>query len=269
MSESPINWLEEAIEDEYIYYFNHTDFNDFVKIDQGGFGEVYKAWWEDCNLIVALKSLKSNCNLKLIQEIKILKKNNIHPNIIHLYGVTKDLSSGNYKMHTKNILVDDRGTMLISDFGHSIHINDSNSIEEIYAMPAFTDPQCLMGLENRLTKTSDIYSLGVIFWEISSGKEPFENRKALEIIPLICQGKREEPIENMPKTYIDLYECCWDQNQKNRPEAKIIMNELDIIEQQLLIIWVIYLYVVMGEIMEQCHQQDYVTCMTYKTKAKS
>ncbi|KAF0562321.1 kinase-like protein [Gigaspora margarita] len=130
-------------------------------------------------------------------------------------------------LHTKNILVDDRGTMLISDFGHSIHVDDSNSIEEIYAMPPFTDPQCLMGLKNKLTKKSDIYSLGVIFWEISSGKVPFENKTIHEIIPLICQGKREAPIENTPIDYIELYERCWDQDPINRPEINTIVNELD------------------------------------------
>ncbi|CAG8636858.1 14545_t:CDS:2, partial [Gigaspora rosea] len=89
MGETPINWLDKAISNEYIHYFNHNDLTDFMKIDQGGSGEVYKAWWEDCNLMVALKSLKSNCNLKFIQEIKILKNNKFHPNIIRLYGVTK------------------------------------------------------------------------------------------------------------------------------------------------------------------------------------
>ncbi|RIB25915.1 kinase-like domain-containing protein [Gigaspora rosea] len=117
-------------------------------------------------------------------------------------------------LHTKNILVDDRGRMLISDFGHSIHVNDSNSIEEICGMPAFTDPH---------------------------GKEPFENKIANEMISLIYQRKIEAPIENTPNTYIDLYERCWDQNPINRPEAKTIMNELDIIEKQLLMIWIKYL----------------------------
>ncbi|PKY55929.1 hypothetical protein RhiirA4_475788 [Rhizophagus irregularis] len=47
-------------------------------------------------------------------------------------------------------------------------------------------------------KKSDIYSLGVLFWEITSGRPPF--------------FKKEEPIEGTLLEYSQLYQKCWDRD---------------------------------------------------------
>src|SRR4051794_10110032 len=54
--------------------------------------------------------------------------------------------------------------------------------------------------------TSDIYSVGVLLWEISSGQTPFKDDVhdiglALEII----EGLRETPAPDTPKDYIKIY----------------------------------------------------------------
>ncbi|CAG8799243.1 20020_t:CDS:2, partial [Dentiscutata erythropus] len=45
--------------------------------------------WEDCDLTVALKILKTDNDYKFTQELKILNNNSNHSNIIGLYGITK------------------------------------------------------------------------------------------------------------------------------------------------------------------------------------
>jgi hypothetical protein len=52
-----------------------------------------------------------------------------------------------------------------------------------------------------------VYSVGVLFWEISSGQKPFKSygmpypRLILEIL----NGKRETPISGTPIDYINIY----------------------------------------------------------------
>ncbi|PKB92052.1 hypothetical protein RhiirA5_446240, partial [Rhizophagus irregularis] len=65
-------------------------------------------------------------------------------------------------------------------------------------------------------KKSDIYSIGVLFWEISSGKPPFhEENYKIGLIYDISQGRREEIISVTPNDYSTLYTECWNNDRVN------------------------------------------------------
>ncbi|CAB4416074.1 unnamed protein product [Rhizophagus irregularis] len=76
-------------------------------------------------------------------------------------------------LHAKNILVNDN-TLMIADLGLSKQTTvDVTSISKIYGMPAYVEPQCYKTDNYVRNKKSDVYSLGVLLWEISSGYPPF------------------------------------------------------------------------------------------------
>ena len=56
-------------------------------------------------------------------------------------------------------------------------------------------------------KFSDVYSIGVLFWEISSGHRPFKNRDYRDpnLLIEIITGLRETPVPDTPNDYIELY----------------------------------------------------------------
>ncbi|RHZ82457.1 hypothetical protein Glove_109g150 [Diversispora epigaea] len=131
-------------------------------------------------------------------------------------------------LHSKNVLVH-KGKLLITDLGIS-KLLDSNSNSFGGGMCAYSDPKYLRDLTYKRSKASDIYSLGVLFWELSSGRPPFNNLPSLEIYRLIISGKREQPVNGTPEDYIEIYSNAWKDNPEQRPIIEDIYDSLENIQ---------------------------------------
>src|SRR4051812_38057662 len=95
-------------------------------------------------------------------------------------------------------------------------------------MFAYTNPECLRNqMEYKRNKASDIYSLGVLFWELSSGRLLFNNVPNLEIYRKVTSGEREKPINETPKDYINIYSSAWENDPNQRPTIKNIFDSLE------------------------------------------
>src|SRR6185295_17884073 len=69
----------------------------------------------------------------------------------------------------------------------------------------------------KLQKSSDIYSLGVIFWQIFSGRNPFEHEtRNMDLFEDIRIGKREKAVKNVSNRLVQLYETCWHSDPNSR-----------------------------------------------------
>lgn len=122
--------------------------------------------------------------------------------------------------------------ILIADFGLARKVDDSfisNFDEEINTLK-YLDPQCFMQKkEVKFDKKSDIYSLGVLFWELTSGIRPFSNLECTDVIKLISQGSQEGIIPGTPLKYAALIKKCWSPEPSQRPTPDKILYDLDII----------------------------------------
>jgi hypothetical protein len=64
------NWIEEAIKNNYIKYYDYKGFSDLKEIGLGGFGRVHRAKWKNTRVILALKSLKDTVTAeKIVNEV--------------------------------------------------------------------------------------------------------------------------------------------------------------------------------------------------------
>ncbi|MDQ2921168.1 MAG: serine/threonine protein kinase, partial [Acidobacteriota bacterium] len=70
-----------------------------------------------------------------------------------------------------NVMIDENGNVRLTDFGIAGLVDESRS-EEISGTPAYMSPEQLAGRE--LTIKSDIYSLGLVVYEIFTGKKAFD-----------------------------------------------------------------------------------------------
>jgi serine/threonine protein kinase len=128
-------------------------------------------------------------------------------NILHMESVSHFI--GNKKI-----------VAYISDFGLSMAACCSYNTGEIYGAMPYIAPEVLNGKDSM---ESDIYSIGIIMWELASGKTPFAQIShdvcfALSVYDGLCP----EPTPNAPPFYLQLMQKCWHKDPSKRPKAKEI-----------------------------------------------
>ena len=84
----------------------------------------------------------------------------------------------------------------------------SKTKSELFGVVPYIDPKKFGEWTYSLNKKSDVYSIGVLLWEISKGQPPFyvEGERYDGSLALhILQGHRETTIPDTPVDYVKLY----------------------------------------------------------------
>ncbi|PKY49265.1 kinase-like protein, partial [Rhizophagus irregularis] len=121
-------------------------------------------------------------------------------------------------LHSKNIVIHENNAK-ITDFGISKNQNNQTSTAYIgnFGVVAYMEPKRLINPKFPYTKSSDIYSFGVLMWEISSGCTPFKDCDGNGLGISIYNGAREDTIPGTPEEYEILYKNCWNKEPEERP----------------------------------------------------
>ena len=79
-----------------------------------------------------------------------------------------------------NIMIDGRGHVLITDFGLAGVMGQIEGVEARNGTPGYMAPEQLSGKE--VSAQSDIYALGVVLYEMFTGKRPFNAATRAELV---------------------------------------------------------------------------------------
>ncbi|KAK8854433.1 hypothetical protein M9Y10_016995 [Tritrichomonas musculus] len=91
--------------------------------------------------------------------------------------------------------------------------------------PAYCSPEVF---KEEYSKGGDVYSFGFVVYEIVTNKIPFNEIKNINEIYTEVVNKGNRPIieESVPDCYRNLIECCWSQNENERPSFSQIIDLL-------------------------------------------
>jgi serine/threonine protein kinase len=128
-------------------------------------------------------------------------------------------------LHSGNILYSQiDNTWRITDLGFCGPADNSSTC--IYGNLPYIAPEVINGKE--YTFKSDIYSIAMLIWEISSGQPPFMNYEHdCNLAINIINGIRPKIVSEIPLEYKNLMKQCWDANPLKRPDIDTLKNKMN------------------------------------------
>lgn len=108
-----------------------------------------------------------------------------------------------------NILVNLQGSPFITDFGLSLRTEQKSPEEcRVDGSPAYMSPEQTMGKLDQLDGRSDIWSLGVVMYELLAGARPFRSGKVQDLFDLIRNSEPRSLRSRKPDIPADLEQIC-------------------------------------------------------------
>ena len=125
-----------------------------------------------------------------------------------------------------NILIDSGGQPFVVDFGLALREENIGRGSKHAGTPAYMSPEQARGEGHRVDGRSDIFSLGVVLYELLTGRRPFQADTQVELLE---QVTRHEPRplrqvdENIPR---ELERICFKALAKRASERYLTANDL-------------------------------------------
>jgi serine/threonine-protein kinase len=119
-----------------------------------------------------------------------------------------------------NIMLDGRGRVRITDFGLAVAITDETPAGDVSGTPAYMAPEQLAG--KGATVRSDIYAIGLILYEVLSGKKAFTAPTLAELRAVKEQSTPTAPSElraNIDPAVERLVMRCLERDPRARPAS--------------------------------------------------
>ncbi|PRP89037.1 hypothetical protein PROFUN_02315 [Planoprotostelium fungivorum] len=242
---------------------NFNDIKNMQVVGHGAFGIVYSAIWRESK--VAVKQIRSDYitteQLKdFLGEVSILQNLRPHNNVVLFLGVsfppqplaiiTEFCDGGSLYTYLRENTVDfaKKKEMMIGVAAGMIHLHAEGVIHRDLAVRnilltksmqpkvsdfglSLTDRCCRMAPESITARVysskSDVWSYGVLCWEICTRQDPWAGRQVMEVATAVCMNNETLRIpEQADDVVAYMLKECWQKQPEDRPSFSDIYRWL-------------------------------------------
>ncbi|CAN6554555.1 unnamed protein product [Malus baccata var. baccata] len=161
-----------------------------------------------------------------------------------LLKVAIDVSKGMTYLHQNNIihrdlkaanlLMDENEVVKVADFGVARVISQSGVMTSETGTYRWMAPEVIE--HKPYDHKADVFSFGVVLWELLTGKLPYEHLTPLQAAVGVAQkGLRPTIPKNTPPKLAELLEKCWQQDPATRPDFSEIIENLQTLAEECLL----------------------------------
>ncbi|NIX55914.1 MAG: protein kinase, partial [candidate division Zixibacteria bacterium] len=139
--------------------------------------------------------------------------------IVYSIGLALAFSHQNKMVHRDvkpaNVILEDTGRVVLTDFGLAQikHDFDDSEKDSVEGTPAYISPEQALG--KPAEPRSDLYSLGVIFFEMLTGRQPFDTKDPVSMAINHVTHQIPSPKEYFPELEDEIAEIVVKATQKN------------------------------------------------------
>ena len=141
-------------------------------------------------------------------------------NYLHTFAIPvihRDLKS-------LNILMDEGYRPKIADFGWTRKVSDKMTGK--IGTYQWMAPEVIKS--QKYTEKADVFSFGIILWEIASREPPYRNVGGAQVSQEVVNNDLRPNIpKSTPESFAKLMKKCWDRNSDKRPNFKDIIREVE------------------------------------------
>lgn len=157
-----------------------------------------------------------------------------------LLVIAKDAATACHYLHTlepqilhrdlkaENLLTDEKFRCRLSDFGLSRTVDKSKKDAQMTfcGSPSWVAPEIFRG--DKYTEKVDVYSYGIVLWELFNFEKPYRNVSPMELPYLVGKGGMRPPtVKHIPEHLQHIMEGCWGEDSESRPGFDKIILALD------------------------------------------
>ncbi|KAK8525981.1 hypothetical protein V6N13_017055 [Hibiscus sabdariffa] len=139
---------------------------------------------------------------------------------LHSQGILhRDLKS-------ENLLLGEDMCVKVADFGISCLESQCGSAKGFTGTYRWMAPEMIK--EKHHTKKVDVYSFGIVLWELLTALTPFDNMTPEQAAFAVCQKNARPPLpSSCPPAFSHLINRCWSSNPEKRPQFNEIVSILE------------------------------------------